>query len=247
MLSFEDLKDLKVLSKIDFCIIGKIADIVLDESMKKIAYFLCINSEESFLVPMSEILSYGDIVTVEDKVECRGFCDVDFTSLKQLVGKEVYSDEGYNLGKVTNVMFSDKGKVNKILIDDIPLKISEIQGVGNLILMKPPIKRRSRRKNTDLTALANEDDAVKLLSGSENNQENPAGNSPSSSENAILLEHTPPRVVSDYNFLLGRILSADLYTFGGSLIAYKNNRITIEMVEKARLNGKLLELTLNSK
>ena len=57
----------------------------------------------------------------------------------------------------------------------------------------------------------------------------------------------PPRIISDYNFLLGRTLTSDLYTFEGELIAYKNTSVTVAVVDKARLNGKLLELTYQSK
>jgi len=64
---------------------------------------------------------------------------------------------------------------------------------------------------------------------------------------SVAQEQVPPRIISDYNFLLGRMLTDDLYTYQGEIIAYKNTAITIAVVDKARMSGKLLELTYNSK
>lgn len=58
--------------------------------------------------------------------------------------------------------------------------------------------------------------------------------------------HTPTRVICDYEFLLGRVLGQDLYTYANVPIAKKGDVVTDELVGKARLAGKLVELTLNS-
>lgn len=58
--------------------------------------------------------------------------------------------------------------------------------------------------------------------------------------------HTPTRIICDYDFLLGRVLGADLNTYSGELIARKGTAVDVNVVEKARRNGKLVELTLNS-
>lgn len=60
-------------------------------------------------------------------------------------------------------------------------------------------------------------------------------------------EHTPTRIICEYDFLLDRKLIADLNTYSGDLIAKKGTIITNELVETARQCGKLVELTLNSK
>lgn len=58
--------------------------------------------------------------------------------------------------------------------------------------------------------------------------------------------HTPTRIICDYDFLLGRVLCADLNTYSGELLARKGTAVDVDVVEKARRNGKLVELTLNS-
>lgn len=58
--------------------------------------------------------------------------------------------------------------------------------------------------------------------------------------------HTPTRVISDYSFLLGRTLTKDLSSFAGTPIALAGDEITDEIVNKARLHGKLVDLAINS-
>ena len=274
MKNFLTLKNLSVLSKNDFCIIGKITDCILDLSLKKIAYFLCIKDESVLLIPPSTISSVGDVVVVDDLIEIRMAEDVDFTAFKTVVGKEVYTNSGVKKGVVLDVVCSGEN-VTEFVLEDTTVKPNEVQGVGEIVLMKAPTKRK-RKKKTDFTALADKDTAVEILaedtSTGEFNENKPFvddemteneviahKNKVASKENAmsstineveIILNpqhNMPPRIISDYNFLLGRTLTEDLFTYNGELIAYSNTPITINVVERARLNGKLLELTLNSK
>ena len=57
---------------------------------------------------------------------------------------------------------------------------------------------------------------------------------------------TPTRIISDYSFLLGRVLAQDLYSYSNQLIAPKGDIVTDELVSKARLAGKIVALTLSS-
>ena len=59
-------------------------------------------------------------------------------------------------------------------------------------------------------------------------------------------EKTPARIISDYDFLLGRTLLRNLTTYAGTLIAAQGTVINKELVETASRHGKLVELTLNS-
>lgn len=273
MKNFLTLKNLSVLSKNDFCIIGKITDCILDLSLKKIAYFLCIKDESVLLLPPSAISSVGDAVVVDDLTDIRKIEDVDFTAFKTIVGKEVYTNSGVKKGVVLDVVYAGENVVEFVL-EDTSIKPNEVQGVGEIVLMKAPIKRK-RRKKTDFTSLADKDTAVEILAADTSTGEfnenmpfvddemaesevNAYKNKVVSNENAksstinevdsvIPQYNMPPRIISDYNFLLGRTLTEDLFTYNGEPIAYSNTPITINVVERARLSGKLLELTLNSK
>ena len=58
---------------------------------------------------------------------------------------------------------------------------------------------------------------------------------------------TPYRVIADYNFLLGRTLTDDIFAYTGEKLASKGQRVTADTVEEARKHGKLMDLTLSSR
>lgn len=58
---------------------------------------------------------------------------------------------------------------------------------------------------------------------------------------------TPARIISDYSFLLGRVLSCNLTSYTGAIIAKEGTIIDDALVEKSRRYGKLVDLVLMSK
>ena len=84
----------------------------------------------------------------------------------------------------------------------------------------------------------------------------PTDDSPLFSSNALKIldapetdddSHTPARIISDYSFLLGRVLSGDLTSYTGTTIAKAGTIIDDSLVEKSRLCGKLVDLVLLAK
>ncbi|HKL93851.1 MAG TPA: hypothetical protein VJZ69_01045 [Clostridia bacterium] len=59
--------------------------------------------------------------------------------------------------------------------------------------------------------------------------------------------HNPFRIISNYSFLLGRLVTKTIFSFNRELIVKEGEVITTPVVERARHAGKLVELTLNSK
>ena len=284
MYNFSALKNRPILSKDDLCIIGNLTDCIFDENLNKTAYFLCIKNGENFLLKLDYILSYDDALVVRNRECVVKVEDVDFTILKTVTNKDAYDDNGHFIGKVTDVLFDSKGKVAKLLVDDLTLKTSDVVGVGDILLVKSNTKKGKKPKKTNLLSLAPEDKPVAILDAlstahtptallddkTPKSDDNPSPrplqgvqrqiktSNKSTDGNAVAIgksvlqvaeqkEQVPPRIISDYNFLLGRTITENVYTYNGELIAYKDTPVTVSVVDKARINGKLLELTLHSK
>ena len=261
MYNFLGLKNCPILSKDDLCIIGLVKDCFSVENNCQIAYFLCINNDQDFLVPFDNFTAINDALILDNCIEIRHVHDVDFTTLKSLMDKDVYLDNGQYVGKTTDLSFDHNGKILQVFAEDNTFKPSDILGIGEIVLLKGQTKKRKKSKGVNLTALATEDKPVSIIANDtlnkaptqdkhqpvESTMTNPVV--PQSSMQVLVATPAPvpPRVISDYNFLLGRMLTADLYTFEGVLIGNTGTLITTSMVDKARLNGKLLELTHNSK
>lgn len=58
---------------------------------------------------------------------------------------------------------------------------------------------------------------------------------------------TPARIISDYSFLLGRVLAGNLTAYTGTIIAKEGTIVDDALVEKSRRYGKLVDLVLISK
>lgn len=235
-----------LLSLKDFCIIGQIKDCILDLEKGKIAYYLCNKDGNDFLLAFDQILSVKDAVVVADRVGVVDPLDVDFTTHTALLQKEVYQSDGTALGKVTDVLFDQKGFVSVLKVGEDEVKATSVAGVDQVVLLKPAQKRKYKRKTPSITALATVDSPVTILDESAH-QDNQAKFVEADVSTENFVQTAPTKIIADYNFLLGRSLQEDLYTYNGELIAMKNTYVSVDVVERARQNGKLLELTLNSK
>ena len=283
MFYFSNLENHPILSKKNLCIIGILKDCLLTENLNQIAYFLCINKDHNFLIPPRELSAINDAVVIEDLSSTISLEDVDFTALNSVYKKEIYSDKGMLVGAVSDLSFDNRGKVSQILFGESKLNTNSISGVGEIILLKSPSKRRRKHPKVDLRSFATEDKPVSILANGKENDTTSASHideadnnsevvdiTPSDTLNAFTvtddcangnyselpippsgiandLAPVPTRIISNYNFLLGRTLTSSLYTFTGVMIAPVGTIVTIDIVDKARLNGKLLELTYNSK
>ena len=280
MFNFSDLKNCPVLSKKDLCIIGNLKDCVFGVNLSQIAYFLCINDEEKFLISPDLLTAVNDALVLEDCTSILKIQDADFTMLKTLIGKDVYSNKGHRVGSVTDLSFDLSGKIGRISLDEDTLNINAISGVGEIILLKAPSKKRKKPSAMNMRSLAKEDKPVSILTTPSQDADNLAQSSaiadstspkeanddivhdteskPAMNNGSVTISLTSPnlitasspvpaRIISDYNFLLGRTLTSALYSFSGAMIAPAGAVVTVDIVDKARLAGKLLELTYNSK
>ena len=275
----------------------------------------CKNGEET-LIPFEDVLSFGDAIVVQDSVNFKSAQDIDFTAFSAgILDMPIYTQAGVLKGNVSEIEFSQSGKVGKIHTQSEQFSPSAILSVGNAIILKsaqktskpkpakiprPSVETLAVIETSNLSAQndnakadtlqdipttdipiyaenrnisnanqTNTDDGTQsgnertpdyILQGDILHTAPPAvfvnGNSPLFTKDAfdkIVGEesvyedtHTPTRVICDYEFLLGRTLAQDLYTYANQPLAKKGDIVTDDLVRKARLAGKLVELTLNS-
>jgi sporulation protein YlmC with PRC-barrel domain len=138
MYNFLGLKNRPILSKDDLCIIGLVKDCFSVENNCQIAYFLCINNDQDFLVPFDNFTAINDALVLDNCIEIRHVQDVDFTTLKSLMAKDVYLDNGQYVGKATDLSFDHNGKILQVFAGDNTFKPSDIYGIGEIVLLKGP-------------------------------------------------------------------------------------------------------------
>ena len=269
----------------------------------------CKNAEET-LIPFDDVLSFKDAIVVQNSVNFKSAQDIDFTSFTAgIMDMPIYTQTGVLKGNVSEIEFSQSGKVSKICTQTEQFSPSAILSAGNAIILKgapktpkakpakiprPSVETLAVIETDDLSA-QNDTSKVNIardifVNTQSDNSDGTANDTPNTQitetdakpdyimQNAILHTappavfvsgnsplftkdafdaivgeeseyedtHTPTRVICDYEFLLGRVLGQDLYTYANVPIAKKGDIVTDELVRKARLAGKLVELTLNS-
>mgnify|MGYP002520886743 CR=1 FL=1 len=314
MAQFSQLQNKPVLERDSSNIVGRIKNAYFSQGCKCIVYLVmnsCKNGEET-LIPFDDVLSFKDAIVVQNSVNFKSAQDIDFTAFTAgIMDMPIYTQAGVLKGNVSEIEFSQSGKVSKICTETEQFSPSAILSAGNAIILKgapktpkakpakiprPSVETLAVIETDDLSV---QNDATKVniardifvntqndnSDGTTNDMSNtqiaktatdakpdyimqnailhtapPAvfvsGNSPLFTKDAfdtIVGEeseyedtHTPTRVICDYEFLLGRVLGQDLYTYANVPIAKKGDIVTDELVSKARLAGKLVELTLNS-
>lgn len=315
MAQFSQLQNKPVLERDSSNIIGRIKNAYFSQGCKCIVYFVmnsCKNSEET-LIPFDDVLSFKDAIVVQNSVNFKSVQDVDFTAFATgIMDMPIYTQSGVLKGNVSEIEFSQSGKVSKICTETEQFSPSAILSAGNAIILKgapktpkaKPVKiprpsvetlavietdNLSAQKDNAKVIMAKDilkDTSTDIANATANDLPTNAeikesatdikpdyiaqntvlqtappavfvsSNSPLFTKDAfdaIVGEeseyedtHTPTRVICDYEFLLGRILGQDLYTYANVPIAKKGDIVTDELVRKARLAGKLVELTLNS-
>ena len=315
------LQNKPVLERASSNIVGRIKNAYFSQGCKCIVYFVmtsCKNGEDT-LIPFEDVLSFNDAIVVQDSVNFKSAQDIDFTAFSAgIMDMPVYTQSGILKGNVSEIEFSQGGKVNKIYVQEEQILPSTVLSIGNVIILKsaqkptrkkavkiprPSVETLAAVQNGNLSAQngnatvnavqdisqssatdvpiyaenknisnanqANTDSGTQgdtertpdyILQGDNLHTAPPAvfvnGNSPLFTKGAfdkIVGEesvyedtHTPTRVICDYEFLLGRTLGQDLYTYANQPLAKKGDIVTDDLVRKARLAGKLVELTLNS-
>ena len=254
-----DFSAREILSIEDCAVLGAVKNVYFDERAKQVLYLSLFKDEKLMLLPFDKIVSKADAIVIDSSVSLVDACDVDITALKTLDGKTIFSASGENKGKIDCVELSANGKTNKIVAGETAYPLSAFQAFGDVLILKQAKKRAPRhtvpRDKTNRKVQMFEDapktappqkpilaeqglplfskDALEKIVGKEVVYDDTD-------------ERTPARVITDYDFLLGRTLLHDLKTYAGALIAKEGTIVTKDLVETAARYGKLVDLTLNS-
>lgn len=248
-------------------IVGRIKNAYLSDNFSNIVYFGisdCISGKER-LMPFADVLDFADAVMVQNDVNFKYACDVDFTSLAPIcISMPCYTQNGVLKGYLAQATFSQNGRISVFSTQTDKFSPSGISSVGDVIILK---NGKARKAKSQSIPRPKTQTTVSILKEAKLNREKndilsapPAiaisPDAPKFTKDAFekILgepihtddEHTPSRVISDYSFLLGRTLSKDLTTFSGVLIAKKGEKISDSLVNLAMRHGKLVELALYS-
>ena len=137
MPKLSELVNCDVICLNDGALRGKVANVYFDENCRKIVYFDLTCAEGKVLLPFAAAACVRDAVTAENALPFLAHGDADLTSLiPSPLGKKVYTASGRARGKVTELLFSAKGKVTALETETSSYSPSAFAVFGDVLILK---------------------------------------------------------------------------------------------------------------
>lgn len=246
--------------------LGSVYAFWTDNKMRRVRYLVAVDEDtyaDTLAYPFGKVYFGKDAVLATGESQTANGVAVPFKG-------EVYDTDGNHLGYLQDVICTDKGYVEHLLLTDGSTKTPEqVVAIGGLVIVQGTRKvGRSRPKPQRTPAPAEafnlpvKTTPAEQLSEREPIEPDPI-DSPSTDPAEIEREPLRPvaltraplpqevnalpqglnvRLVGDYSFLLGRTLAGDLTHHGRTLLA-QGSVIDETAVALARANGLLVTLT----
>lgn len=200
--------------------LGYVLNVSLTKNRAKLLSLVCVDeNEDEYSLPARAVLFEGDAL-VCDKIQ-----SIVPEGNPNPVGMYAYTDCGQSLGAVCDVAFEPEGAFLSFTEHKTPVPVSRIK-FGQVVIVrsekKAPAKKQSKER-----ARQNKQEETKP---------SPAPQIKKSAETNVF----------DRINLLGRSVKRTVYGQDGVPVALTGERITPEILSRARRQNRLLQLTVNT-
>ena len=243
--------------------LGYVTGAYLDRELKKLSALAVADAEEEeFFMPARALTAVGDAVIATNlRIRTPG-------GVPSPVGLEAYSDKGEHLGAVGDWLFGEEDAVLILVKEGVRTSVpvqNALMGETVIVYPEPPkkrpapVRRPAAKKTTQKTeneAPMPATDASKTddMSGAEDIPAQAEGSPSTPSAAAVDEAPVAPRQsnagTGEYSFnrfnLLGRRLKKSVFDEWGLPVALAGERITPEILSRARQCNRLLTLTVNT-
>jgi len=242
MKKISEIISLPVISLYESEHVGIIHNILFDYKSKKCSYAIIFNDNDSMLkiIKMSDIYEIGkDCIFIKNKtqLELETNCQKELEIHSSLINLNVYNLKGENIGISTDILVNNKYELIKVILNNgIEINTSEIFNISKSTLLidsqKTSIYKFKPRPK--IIKFKETESKVMILSDFITEKEKKTTN--------IITTQQNSKIITDFRFLVGRILNKDIIAMNGELIAKKDTIITKDIVNKASSYGKLVEI-----
>lgn len=252
-----DIIGLPVFSIAQGCEIGKISRLVIDAEKGSIAALVIDDGKwyrGAKLVPMANVTAIGEfavtierlenVIEVADLPDMESLLEQDIT----VTGTKVLTNKGRILGKVVEIVVDENGKISACEIEEPNNDVMQVPAARILTFGKEvTIVTDKENVETVVTvapelAKSMEEVSAPPVSAStpKNNQEyTPAPQKENTDESAKKFDDRQRK------YLLGKKSTRRIETDNGMVIVDQGGEITEEVLQKAKLAGKFVELSMN--
>lgn len=211
---------------------GVVSNILFNEK-KRAKYLIISQNDEQFLVlDTAKIYKIGDgavIVKNSNALDLMASKELEIKNCFSPINSIVVSLNGNFLGYVSDIELDEKLNMKNFVVrEGEVINLNNIINISDSAIIistdeKKPKLGNFKEKSKIQISLNNSNEIVNIL-------EKP---------DTIL----PNRTVTNYNFLINRKVSKNILNFNGEVIIKENQIITSKILDIARINGKIRELT----
>lgn len=219
---------------------GIIYNIMFDLKSKKCKYLCVLNEEDGIekMLKISDLYQVGEecmFIKNNSVLELECNYEREKDNLINPLNLRVYNMDGKLLGTSSDIILDEKFNIKTIsLSNGTSVSIDKVFNISKSLIL-------INNSNVNIAKFKPKQKAIRVL------------NKPETQNKVIILselKNTPPakqestinKIITDFRFLIGRILNKDIVAFNGEVIAKNGTVITKEVVNKASFYGKLVEV-----
>jgi len=218
---------------------GIIYNIMFDRNMRKCKYACVLNEDDNIqkIIDIGEIYHIGkDCIYIKNQNSLDLECNNDriISNYISILNLQVFNLKGEKLGISVDVEIDQKYNITSLILNNgNTIESNKIINFGKSIILvddniininkfKPKLKTKpSKAKDNKVIILSNKSEQTKTTPIQQSNN----------------------KIITDYRFLIGRIIQKDIKAINGELIAKKDSIVTKEIVSRASMYGKLVEIS----
>ena len=237
MYKISDIISTPVISLYEGEHIGIIYNIMFDYRQKKCNFACILNENDNIprLIKFKDIFKIGNDCIFIKNLTCLDLetnCEKEMEENTNPINLKVYNLSCEFLGKSHDIIVDDNFRISQIVLNNGKIiERNDILNIGkSTIIVGSDVSIQKFKPVVKSIKIQNSPKKVMILSDFINSETN-----------------TQNKIITDFRFLIGRILSQDVIALNGEMIARKDSIVTKDIVNKASSYGKLVEIARYSK
>lgn len=243
MNKISDLISMPVISVYESNYIGIIHNILFNCKQKKCKYLSILNENENIpkLIKISDIYKIGNdciFIKNEECIDLKCNNDYEIDTYINPINMKTYDLSGELIGTSMDITVNKDYQIEEIILNNNKtIKKNEIFNIGkNIILTNKNTLNLSKFKpKTKIQKIETTHEKVVILTNT------------TPIPNEAPKEQPNTKILTDFRFLIGRILEKDIVALNGEVIARNGSVVNKDIVTKASSYGKLVDIARYSK
>lgn len=237
MYKISDIISTPVISLYEGEHIGIIYNIMFDYRQKKCSFACILNENDNIprLIKFKDIFKIGNDCIFIKNLTCLDLetnCEKEMEENTNPINLKVYNLSCEYVGTSHDIIVDDNFRISQIVLNNGKIiERNDILNIGkSTIIIGNDVSIQKFKPVVKSIKIQNTPKKVMILSDFIKNEATPQN-----------------KIITDFRFLIGRILSQDVIALNGEMIAKKDSIVTKDIVNKASSYGKLVEIARYSK